>query len=99
MAGIVITPNYLGSSVISGQVTVTTAGTSIQCPDIELSNGAYIKGLGDNTGKMYVWNATGDGRTGFELSAGETIPVQVANLNMIWIDASVGGEKVCWIKG
>jgi hypothetical protein len=24
--------------------------------------------------------------------------VQVSNLNQVWIDASVAGEKVCWIK-
>ena len=83
---------------ISGQVTVATAGTAVQGPNIELSNGVYIGALGANTGYMYIWHATGDGRGGYQLAAGKSVPVQVQNLNQLWFDASVNGEKICWLK-
>ena len=55
---------------MSGQITVTTAGTEVQGPDISLPNGVYIKALAGNTGVMYVGN-NGSGvvssTTGFQL--------------------------------
>jgi hypothetical protein len=86
---------------MSGQITVTTAGTEVQGTDVSLPNGAYIKALAGNTGKVYVGNA-GDGTvsssTGFELAAGNIIQVQVSNLKDIWFDAATNGDKFCWIK-
>ena len=95
-----ISPAISVASAISGQITVTTPGTAVQGPNVALTNGAWIKALKANTGLMYIWHATGDGRTGYELSADQSAPpIQVTNLNQLWIDASVGGEKVCWLKG
>ena len=92
---------FVGNGQISGQITVTTAGTEVQGPNISLPNGVWIKALAANTGKMYIGN-NGDGTvsdtTGFELAAGQLIQIQVANLKDIWVDASVNGEKVCWLK-
>ena len=88
-------------SAISGQITVTTAGTEVQGGNVPLTNGVLIKALGANTGKMYVGN-DGAGAiastTGYELSADQVIFVQVDNLNKLWFDSSVNGEKVCWLK-
>jgi hypothetical protein len=86
------------AAAISGQVTVTTPGTSIQGGSVALTNGVYIKALTGNTGNMFIGYATGDNRTGFELDANQLILVQVSNLNQLWFDASVGGEKICWLK-
>jgi len=94
----VISPVISVVAAISGQVTVTTAGTSIQGGSVALTNGVYVKALGANTGKMYIGYATGDNRTGYELSADQAVIVQVANLNQLWFDASVNGEKICWLK-
>jgi hypothetical protein len=61
----------------------------------------WIKALAGNTGKVYVGNA-GDGTisatTGFELSAGNVIQIQVSNLKDLWFDAATNGDKFCWIK-
>lgn len=98
---VVISPFIGDKTAMSGQITVTTAGTEIQGDDIPLVNGVYIKAMGANTGYMYVGN-NGSGAvastTGFELDAGDVILIQVSNLNQVWIDSSVSGEKVCWIK-
>ena len=71
-------------------------GTAIKTP-----NGVFIKALQDNTGYMYVGNngdATVSSSTGFQLDAGDVIYIPVSMLSDIWVDSSVNGEKVCWIK-
>jgi hypothetical protein len=89
------------SSVFTGQITVSAAGTAVNGPDVPLTNGAYIKALGANAGKVYVGNdGAGDitSSNGFELSAGDLIIVQVSNLNQLWFDAATNGDKFCWMK-
>ena len=106
MAGIeslgerVVSMNLDTSTVFMGRIVTTTAGTAVQGGNIPLTDGAIIKALHGNTGIAYIWWATGDGRTnGYEMSVGDTpVLVQVPNLNLIWIDSSVSGEGICWIK-
>lgn len=87
----------------SGQVTVTTAGTAVQGTDAP-GNHFAIKAHDANTGIIYVGNddaASPDvnSTTGFPLEANEPqLVIQVPNLNALWFDASVNGEKACWIK-
>ena len=95
---VIAEPRISVASAISGQVTVTTPGTSVQGGTVTLTNGVFVKALKGNTGLMYIGYATGDNRTGFELSSDQLIWVNVTNLNQLWFDASVGGEKVCWLK-
>jgi|WetSurMetagenome_2_1015567.scaffolds.fasta_scaffold166474_4 hypothetical protein len=91
----------LGPQQISGQITVTTAGTEVQGSNIATPYGVYVKALAGNTGVMYVGN-NGDGTvsssTGFQLSAGAAIHVNVANLSDLWVDSASNGDKVCWLK-
>jgi len=60
-----------------------------------------IRALSANTGKMYIGNA-GDGTvastSGYELAAGDQLILSyVGALDNILVDASVNGEKVCWL--
>ena len=93
---------YDTSTAISGVVTVTTAGTAVQGPNVPLTNGVYIKALSTMTGKGYVGNDGADdvsSTTGYELEGGGApIVVHVDNLNEVWFDTSVNDEKFCWIK-
>ena len=94
-------PTIGGGSVMSGQITVTTAGTEVQGSNVSLPNGAYIKALAGNTGKVYVGNDGAGAVTssnGFELSAGNMILIQVSNLSDLWFDSATNGDKFCWIK-
>lgn len=86
------------SNQISGQIAVTTPGTSVQGSSVTNGDGFIIKALATNTGKMYIGDASGDNRTGYELAANQAIFSGVDNLNQLWFDASVGGEKICWLK-
>lgn len=85
----------------SGQVTVTTAGTAVQGPNV--NGGKFsIAGLRGNSGIVYVGadssGADVSSSTGYALSAGDSVEVECDNLNQLWFDAAVNGEKVCWIR-
>lgn len=89
------------SSAISGQITVTTAGTEVQGSNVTLTNGVFIKALAGNAGVVYVGNDGAGAVTssnGFQLSAGDMILIQVENLNELWFDSATSGDKFCWIK-
>lgn len=86
--------------VLSGVVTVTTAGTAVQFP----ANGPgeyLIKADPANTGYIYVGNdGAGDvaSGNGYKLAAGDVAAVSVSTLSNLWADASVNGEKVTFLK-
>ena len=85
---------------MSGQTTVTTAGTEVILNANQACRSVVIKALSTNTGIMYVGN-DGDNAvsssTGYPLSAKDYVVLEVLNLNNIYVDASVNGEKVAWI--
>jgi hypothetical protein len=89
--------------VLSGQTTVAAAGTEVVlvAAATRVNVAVAIRALSTNTGKMYIGN-TGAGvvssTTGYELSAGDQIILeQITDLSEIMVDASVSGEKVCWL--
>ena len=85
----------------SGQITVTTAGTEVQGPSVS-GTPFQIKALPTNTGVMYVGNDGSNAvssSTGYPLSAGDVVILgNITNLNQIYVDSSINGEKVAWIK-
>lgn len=86
-------------SLLSGQITVTTAGTAVQGTD--LPGGEFmLKAHPDNTDTVWVGNVSGDvaSSNGFPLNPGETVVVRVSNLDALWFDAEVNGEKICWLR-
>lgn len=85
---------------ISGQVTVTTATTAVQGPDVYNANGFYLRPKPTNTGVIYVGRSSGSvsATTGFALDYGDLILAQVTNLNQLFFDATVNGQTCCWLK-
>ena len=84
----------------SGQITVTTAGTEVRAT-AQPGTAFLIKALPANTGVMYVGNDGAEAvssTTGYPLSAGEYVLLEMNNLNQMFVDASVSGEKVAWIQ-
>ena len=88
---------------LSGQTTVTSAGTEVKLADNQPCKAVLIKAMPSNTsaGIMYVGN---DGEnavastTGYPLQVGDApVVMEVLNLNQVWVDASVSGEKVAWL--
>lgn len=85
---------------ISGQITVTTAGTAVQGPDFQVNGYVFFAAHPDNTDTAWVGNDGANdvaSTTGFPLKAGaNTIARRVNNLKDVWFDADVNGEKVCY---
>lgn len=99
------------AELLSGQITVTTAGTAVQGPTSPKGMVFAVKSHPDNTDTVWVGNDGSDdvsSVTGFPLNVGEgaayelTIEgVEVAsgiNLSALWFDADVSGEKICWTR-
>jgi hypothetical protein len=88
-------------AAISGQKTITAAGTAEALGSQPIGSTLAVKALASNTGIVVVGNdGAGDVTTsnGFQLSAGETVIFnRVGNLADIILDSAVNGEGVCWL--
>lgn len=88
-------------ATLSGQKTITAAGTAEQLSSSQLVNGpVMVKALTTNTGLVYVGQVAGDvaSSNGMPLDAGEVaIFENVGNLNELWLDSAVNGEGAAWL--
>jgi proline racemase len=88
-------------AALSGQKTVTTAGTAVQLGAIQVNGAIMVKALDTNTGVVVIGNdGAGDVTVsnGLRLLAGDpAVFIFVGNLGSIWVDSAVNGEGVAWI--
>ena len=88
-------------AAISGQKTVTTAGSAVALGNQVINGPLMVKALDTNTGVIAVGNdGAGDVTVsnGMRLEAGDAIVFEfIGNLASIIIDSSVNGEGVCWL--
>jgi len=88
---------------LSGQTTVTTAGTAVVLGDEVVNSVLIVKALPGNAGYVYVGNDGEDdvsSLTGFPLDAGDVMIFrEVGNLSSIHVDSAEDGDKVAWIIG
>ncbi len=86
---------------ISGQKTVTTAGTAVQLGTQSIQGPLLVKALDTNTGVVAVGNdGAGDVTVsnGLRLLKGESIEIEwIGSLDTLWLDSAVNGEGVSWI--
>lgn len=98
----VVGPDVSTEDPISGQITVSIAGTAVAGPDVALTNGAWVMAHPSNAGLVAYGNDGNDDVTmnnGIVLDKGKMgPPLQVANLNQIYFDSANNGDKFCWIK-
>jgi len=97
----VYAPYVDGITEISGQVTVTTAGTEVRGSDsVTNDNGFMLTAHPDNTDTAWVFSWGQDKTSGYPLQAsvGNAVIASVPHLNYLGFDADVNGEKICWIK-
>lgn len=85
------TPTGFGS----GQQLVDTAGTQEQLPDVTCKS-VTIKANIANTGNIYVGGSAVDSATGFVLGAGETMSLDIDNLNRLYIDSAQNNEGISY---
>jgi hypothetical protein len=88
-------------AAISGQKTVTTAGTAVALGNQDISGPLMVKALDTNTGVVAIG---GDGAgdvtvsNGMRLEAGDSVIFDfVGNLANIMVDSAVNGEGVAWL--
>jgi len=78
-------------------VNVTTAGESVQLPNVPCSI-VTVTALRDNTGFIYIGGADVSSTVfGDDLASKESFTFQIANLNQLYIDASVSGEGISYV--
>ena len=86
---------------ISGQKTVTTAGTAVALGAQLINAPLMIKALDTNTGIVAVGSDGADDVTvsnGMCLAAGDVIIFEfIGNLATLWVDSAVNGEGVMWL--
>jgi hypothetical protein len=88
-------------SAISGQKTVTAAGTEEALGTQDINGPLMVKALDTNTDVVAIGN-TGGGvvsvSTGMRLSAGDVLIFEwVGNLGSVMLDSAVNGEGVAWL--
>jgi len=86
------------TTIYHGKKTVTTAGTRVALASSQAVRSVCIKALQTNGGYIYVGDTSTSSTTGFQLLAGDTISLDIANLNTVYIDSSVSGEGVTYIS-
>lgn len=85
------------ATLYNGKKTVTTAGTRVTLASSTTVQSVTIKALASNTGTIYVGDTSVASTNGFQLSAGETVSLDLTNLNTVNLDASVSGEGVTYL--
>lgn len=83
-----------------GNITVDSDQPD-QGPDVGSGTGFWLKARSGNTGNVYFSyvSASSDAdSTGFELAAGESIQVQIKNLNELYFTADTDGNQIAWMK-
>lgn len=95
----VIASTIGSTTLLNGQVTVTTAGTRVQLSvgSVALYNGVIVRAKDTNTGYIYLGNSAVSSSTGMILLAGESTSVAIDNLNKLYIDSSVNGSGISYI--
>jgi len=86
---------------LSGQTTVTTAGTSVALGDQPVNAALQVKALDTNTGVVAIGSdGAGDVTVsnGLRLEAGESVVFEfVGQLASLFLDSAVDGEGVSWL--
>ena len=87
--------------ILSGQKTVTTAGTAVALGNQIIDAPIMVKALDTNTGIVAVGNDDAEDVTvsnGLRLAAGDVVVFEfIGNLANLILDSAVNGEGVSWI--
>lgn len=90
------------SSFATGQKDITSDGTAEQLDNVSIPAGyrAILVAKPGNTGYVYLGNSKANAESSSvrfdRLGAGDSIPLQITNLNLVWVDVSVAGEGISW---
>jgi hypothetical protein len=85
---------------IIGRVTVVSAGSPIQGPNVLNPDGFFIKNHSGNSGSgyAYVMRSGSTKTSSMTLDVGEVMYFPVGNLNMLSFDADSGSTILCYSR-
>ena len=87
-----------GAVVSHNKKVVASAGTQeALAGSTVLKHSVTIKALAANTNNVYVGSSTVSAANGYVLDAGETLTLQITNLDLVYIDVDTNGEGVTFI--
>ena len=87
-------------SLITFQKNVTTSGTPVQLTAYDVPDGVsfVVKAKNANTGTITIGsssaNALNTDTVHFKLLNNQSVSLQLANTDLVWIDSTVSGEGV-----
>lgn len=93
----VATQEVSPGTIRNGKKTVAVAGTRETLAGSSSILSVTVKALSTNNGMIYVGNSSVTSATGFQLAAGESVSMDVSNLVLVNIDASVSGNGVTYL--
>ena len=95
-----VTSVAIPTTIYHGQETVDSAGTdqTIRPAGSQaITSGVTVKALAGNAGIVYVGAEGVAAAAGFELSAKESVFIEVADIASVWVDAAQADDGVSWI--
>lgn len=85
------------STLYNGRKTVTSAGTAEALSGSTFVKTVCIKPLSTNSNNIYIGNSSVTSTTGYPLPSGESISIDINNLNKIYLDVDTNGEGVSYL--
>lgn len=98
-----VTSNLAQTSFTTGSKSaIGTSAVQIIATSTPAKIGVVVKAANSNTGTVYIGNSTGvtagttDATDGFELAGGESVTIDIDNVNKLYAIGSASGQKVYW---
>ena len=88
------------NTIVTGTITVASAGTAIQGEDQLVPDGCHVvlKARRTNTGYIYPGGTKANAEENdFEMPPEAIVELKVRNINDIWCDSSVNSDVAEWI--
>jgi hypothetical protein len=82
---------------VNGQGTVGTTSAFLSPVNHKLLSGVIVKALSDNAGTVYVGFGDVTTATGFPLSAGDSVPLNIEELHKVKIIASEASQGFAFL--
>jgi hypothetical protein len=96
VSGTVTTTETPPTAISHAVVSIPTAGTRVQLAAFACKC-VLIKALTTNTGNVYVGGSAVAAANGYPLAPGDTIAVDISNVNLMYVDTATNSNSVAWI--
>jgi len=88
------------SSVITGQAVISGTNLSGATP-IQIGSAVcvrvIVKAFPNNSGNIYIGKDDVSSNVGFVLAPGDSVTIDIDNVNKLYATSDIDGDKVCWI--